>query len=177
MEDVNAELLVDSRCELGEGIIWDAARACLWWTDIDGRTIWRYDPATRQSERFTPPDRAGFLVVAAGGRLLLGCAKALYMAQPGAGGVLRTDKLADLEADLPTTRANDSKMDRRGNVVFGTLDEQNPRQAIAGFYQYSSAHGLRRPRAANWWPSRWSYTRKLRSASRFRQLFQSRSTA
>src|SRR4051794_17494665 len=144
MEDAKAELLVDSRCELGEGIIWDTARACLWWTDIDGRAIWRYDPATRQSERFTPPDRVGFLVVAGGGRLLLGAAKALYMAQPGAGGVLKADKLVDLEPGLPTTRANDAKMDRRGNVVFGTLDEQNPRQAIAGFYQYSSARGLRR---------------------------------
>src|SRR5207253_874376 len=81
MDDRNAELAVDSRCELGEGIIWDAARACLWWTDIDGRQIWRFDPASKATARVTPPDRVGFMAVATGGRLLVGAAKALYMVQ------------------------------------------------------------------------------------------------
>jgi sugar lactone lactonase YvrE len=143
MEDGKADLFVDSRCELGEGIVWDAARQRLWWTDIDGRQIWTCDPVSRATERFTPPDRVGFVAVAADGRLLLGAAKALLMAAPGAAGVLTTTRLVDLEIDLPTTRANDGRTDRRGNVVFGTLDEQKPRQAIARFYQYSSRHGLR----------------------------------
>jgi len=140
---MRAELFVDARCELGEGIIWDAGRACLWWTDIDGRQIWKCDPATRATERFTPPDRVGFLAVATNGRLLLGAAKALYMATPGADGTLPVTRLVDLEPDLPTTRANDAKADRHGNVVFGTLDEQKPRQALGRFYQFSSKHGLR----------------------------------
>ena len=143
MADATAELLVDARCELGEGIIWDAARACLWWTDIDGRQIWRFDPASKAVERFTPPDRVGFIAVAAGGRLLLGCAKALHMATPGQGGALSTTPLVDVERDLPTTRTNDGRADRAGNVVFGTLDEQQPRQPLGRFYQYSTRHGLR----------------------------------
>lgn len=140
---MRAELIVDARCELGEGPVWDAGRAWLWWTDIDGRAIWRFDPVAGQTERLTPPDRVGFLAVAAGGRLLLGGAKALYMATPGAG-TLAVVELVDLETDLPTTRVNDGRADRYGNVVFGTLDERKPRQAIGSFYQYSSAHGLRR---------------------------------
>jgi sugar lactone lactonase YvrE len=140
---MRAELFVDSRCELGEGIVWDAARACLWWTDIDGRQIWKHDPISRATERFIPPDRVGFIAVAAGGRLLLGGAKALYMAEPGAG-TLHTTKLVDIEPDLSTTRTNDGRVDRHGNVVFGTLDEQKPRQPTAGFYHYSRKHGLRR---------------------------------
>lgn len=140
---MQAELIVDSRCELGEGIIWDAARACLWWTDIDGRQIWRFDPATKETERFTPPDRVGFLVTATGGRLLLGAAKALYMASGGTA-TPTFEKLVDLEPELPSTRANDGRADRSGNVVFGTLDEQKPRQPLGSFYQYSTEHGLRR---------------------------------
>jgi sugar lactone lactonase YvrE len=140
---MRAELALDSRCELGEGIIWDAERAVLWFTDIDGRQIWRFDPASNTSERFAPPDRVGFLAVASGGRLLVGAAKALYMAVPGSAGVLSFEKLVDLEPDLPTTRANDAKADRSGNVVFGTLDEQKPRQPLGRFYQYSTRHGLR----------------------------------
>lgn len=140
---MKAALLVDARCELGEGSVWDAARARLWWTDIDGRTIWRFDPVSQQTERFAPPDRVGFLAVYALGHLLLGCAKALYRAEI-AEGALKATKLVDLEPDLATTRANDGRADRQGNVVFGTLDEQRPRQPIASFYQYSSARGLRR---------------------------------
>jgi sugar lactone lactonase YvrE len=90
-----------------------------------------------------PPDRVGFIAVADGGRLLLGGAKALYMAEPGAG-TLDTTKLVDIEPDLSTTRTNDGRVDRHGNVVFGTLDEQKPRQPTAGFYHYSTKHGLRR---------------------------------
>lgn len=147
---MDAELIVDARCELGEGPVWDAGRASLWWTDIDGRAIWRFDPATRQTERLAPPDRVGFLAVASGGRLLLGGAKGLYIAIPDRG-ALTVSKLVDVEPDLATTRVNDGRVDRCGNVVFGTLDERRPRQAIGSFYQYSSAHRLRRldlPRAA-----------------------------
>lgn len=140
---MQAELLVDARCELGEGPVWDAGRARLWWTDIDGRAVWRYDPVARQSERFTPPDRVGFLAIATGGRVLLGTAKALYMAEPREGN-LNATKLVDLERDLPRTRSNDGRPDRSGNVVFGTMDDQKPRTPIGSFYQFSSKHGLRR---------------------------------
>jgi L-arabinonolactonase len=140
---MNADLLIDARCELGEGSVWDAGRARLWWTDIDGRAVWRFDPVTTETERFTPPDRVGFLVMCASGQILLGCARALYLAIVTDGELLAT-KLVDVEPDLATTRINDGRADRHGNVVFGTLDEQHPRKAIASFYQYSSAHGLRR---------------------------------
>jgi sugar lactone lactonase YvrE len=140
---MTADLLIDARCELGEGPVWDAARACLWWTDIDGRAIWRFDPATTTAQQFTPPDRVGFLAVCASGTLLIGCAKALYLADVTADS-LQTTKQADVEPALRTTRVNDGRADRSGNVVFGTLDEQQPRTPIGSFYQYSTAHGLRR---------------------------------
>ena len=139
---MTAELRVDSRCELGEGPVWDRTRRMLWWTDIDGRAIWRFDPATGQTQTFAPPDRVGFLAVAKSGRLLLGAAKALYLATVSDNS-LTTMKLVDLEPDLKTTRANDGRTDRDGNVVFGTLDEQKPREPLGAFYQYSSLHGLR----------------------------------
>lgn len=140
---MNADLIVDARCDLGEGPAWDAPRGWLWWTDIDGRAIWRFDPVTQQTETLAPPDRVGFVAIASGGRLLLGGAKALYVAEPERG-VLAATKLVDIEPDLATTRVNDGRVDRFGNVVFGTLDEQRPRRPIGSFYQFSSAYGLRR---------------------------------
>jgi L-arabinonolactonase len=140
---VTAELLIDARCELGEGSVWDAGRARLWWTDIDGRAIWRCDPATKLADTFTPPDRVGFLALCASGRVLLGGAKALYLAEVADEG-LKTEKLLDIEPDVRTTRMNDGRADRNGNAVFGTLDEQHPRRPIASFYQFSAKYGVRR---------------------------------
>src|SRR5215813_10372925 len=108
--DMKAELLIDSQCELGEGAVWDAARARLWWTDIDGRAIWRFDPKTELAETFKPPDRVGFLAHFASGKMLLGCAKALYVAEV-AGTLLSAIKIVDVEADLRTTRLNDGRAD------------------------------------------------------------------
>src|SRR5476651_959365 len=42
---------------LGEGVLWDADRQRLWWTDIQERQLLRYDPATRALERFVLPER------------------------------------------------------------------------------------------------------------------------
>jgi L-arabinonolactonase len=140
---MRAELIVDARCELGEGPVWDGGRARLWWTDIDGRALWRFDPSTGETQRVSPPDRVGFLAVAADGRLLLGTAKALFIGVP-ADGSLTASRLAEVEPDRPYTRVNDGRVDRSGNVVFGTMDERHPRLPVGSFYQYSSAHGLRR---------------------------------
>jgi sugar lactone lactonase YvrE len=140
---MRAELLIDARCELGEGAAWDAGRGWLWWTDIDGRLVWRLDPASGVTERFEPPDRVGFLAHTRDAHVILGCAKALYRAGVD-GETLRVTHMADVEPDLASTRINDGRADRAGNIVFGTLDERQPRMPIAGFYQYSSARGLRR---------------------------------
>jgi len=140
---MNAELLIDARCELGEGPVWDTRRSLLWWTDIDGRAVWTYDPIARQSTRYAPPDRVGCMAMTSDGRVLLAAAKALYLAS-AAVGALQAVKVADVEADLPRTRTNDGRPDRFGNLVFGTMDDVRPRTAIGSFYQYSTRHGLRR---------------------------------
>lgn len=33
--------------ELGEGVIWDSSKGHIWWTDIAGSQIYRYELATR----------------------------------------------------------------------------------------------------------------------------------
>ena len=39
--------VLDVRAELGEGTLWDPVAEVLWWVDIWGKAIHRYDPATR----------------------------------------------------------------------------------------------------------------------------------
>lgn len=141
-----ATLVVDARCAHGEGIVWDAARQRLIWTDIHGSEIWTYQPATRDSRRWTVPDRVGMLAPCDTGQVLLGLAKGLYLANldDGKTGSVSVQKLVDVELNQPTTRLNDGSTDRDGNLVFGTMNEAAGHAAIGSIYQYSSAHGLRR---------------------------------
>lgn len=149
-----ATLAVDSRCALGEGILWCERRRVLYWTDILSAELWRHDPASGHTHTWSLPAPLGCLALAEDGRLLLGLAKALHAsdveAQLGRRDLLTT-KLADVEADEPMTRVNDGRADRHGGFVFGTKSEHADLRPAGRFHQYTAAHGLRElalPRAA-----------------------------
>jgi L-arabinonolactonase len=91
------------------------------------------------------PDRLGSFAICESGRLLLGLAKGLFLADvDGASGAeLHVEPVIALEAQLPRTRINDGRTDREGNFVFGTFNEAKD-EPRGSFYQYSSRHGLRR---------------------------------
>lgn len=141
-----AQLLVDSRCELGEGILWCDRRKLLYWTDILAGRLWRFDPATARSRYWQLHQALGCLALAEDGRLLLGLAKGLYSADPEAhlhSDTLPLQLLAAVEADDPHTRLNDGRADRAGNFVFGTKSEHADGRRAGRFYQWSARHGLR----------------------------------
>ena len=140
-----AQLAVDSRCELGEGIVWDERGQALLWTDIHGARLWRHRPHDSATQSWRLPDRLGSFALCESGRLLLGLAKGLYLAD-----LRGCENSEQLDAQLlvsidehPTLRVNDGRTDRSGNFVFGTLDEATDKRPIGRFYQYSARHGLR----------------------------------
>lgn len=143
---VETRLAIDSRCTLGEGLVWWEARQVLLWTDIQGSRLWVHEPSSSSTRWWTLPDRLGSLAVCASGRLLLALAKGIHFAafndEPGS--MLRTELAAPIETGIPTTRVNDGRTDRAGHFVFGTMNEDPAEAAIGSFYQYSAAAGLRR---------------------------------
>jgi len=144
VNDALATLQVDSRCRLGESILWCPHRQVLYWTDILAAELWRHDPASGQTHIWTLPEPLACLALAEDGRLLLGLAKGLYASDVQAQLGMRTlllARLADVEADDPRTRVNDGRADRHGGFVFGTKSEDGDRRGR--FYQYTAAHGLR----------------------------------
>jgi L-arabinonolactonase len=140
-EEHVAELYVDSRCTLGEGIVWDTRRRALLWTDIERSTLWMHGAAGTRSWRV--PDRLGSFALCASGRVLLALAKGLFLADIDAAGLeLSVQPLQALETNMPRTRTNDGRTDRSGNFVFGTFNEAQD-GATGSFYQYSARRGLR----------------------------------
>ena len=137
---------------LGEGLQWHAPSGRWWWTDIEGSSIHAWTPGAATTLQVRLPERVGCFVHARSGSLILAMAKRLArltLPDLQATGSIAGEpvEIVPLEAQLPTTRANDGRCDRDGAFVFGTLDEARPgqpRQTIGGFYQYTLAHGLRR---------------------------------
>jgi L-arabinonolactonase len=144
--DRAATLAVDSRCTLGEGLVWSAERGALVWTDIQQSTLWMHHPADGSIRTWRLPDRLGSLVLCESGRLLLGLAKGLFLADLDAseGADLPVSAVVAVEPHLPHLRINDGRTDRSGNYVFGTMNEAEDGGSAGGFYQFSADHGLRR---------------------------------
>ena len=138
-----AELAVSTAHQLGEGVVWDAARRMWLWTDIEASLLMRWAGDSRAPERHALPDRLGCLAPTRSGRLLLGLAKGLAWGRVNADGLVVTPLVA-VDAAEPRTRINDGRTDRSGHFVFGTFNEAADRRPIGSFYQYSTRYGLRR---------------------------------
>jgi L-arabinonolactonase len=127
-----AALLVDSKNVLGEGVTWCARSGRLYWTDIEGACLSRYDPRDGSHRTWEMPERLGcFALCEDENTLLLGLASRLAFFNLETG---ELEPIVDVEPGLET-RVNDGRCDRQGRFVFGTMHEGTPRQAMGGFYR------------------------------------------
>jgi L-arabinonolactonase len=126
---------------VGEGILWDSRRLVLWWTDIQGRRLYRYDWTHATLQAFDTPERVGsFGLIAGSERLITAFASgiALYDATRQS-----VDWLAPSEALAPGLRFNDGRVDRRGRFWSGTMVEGEPRTASACLYSVDDTREVR----------------------------------
>jgi len=110
--------ITDPQCECGEGPIWHPGQNKLYWVDIPLGHLYRYDPATANSELiYEDTGRLGGITVQADGSLLLfgdsGCVKRW------ARGTIET--LIDRIPGEESTRFNDVIADPRGRVFAGMM--------------------------------------------------------
>ena len=131
---LSAEVVVEARNELGEGVLWSPADNEVQWTDIFGRRFWAYRPSDGASRSVALPDRLACFAPLGGARLLAGFAGGLEVFDLESGA---RQPVAAVEPDCPATRVNDGKLDRQGRLVFGTMDE-DPKGArpIGQLYAY-----------------------------------------
>ena len=57
--------VLPARALLGEGPLWDAAAGALYWVDIRGRRVHRWDPATGHDTAWPTPEPVGSLLAQA----------------------------------------------------------------------------------------------------------------
>jgi len=128
------DCVVDAKAQLGEGTYWDPQARVLWWIDIYGKAIYRFDPKSGRSERFEVPEFLGCLAVRERGGLVLTLTSGFYFFDPGTG---KLQAIADPESDLDNTRFNDGKTDRQGRFWSGSMFEApgTPARRIAALYR------------------------------------------
>lgn len=115
-----AELVLDCRNDHGEGIFWNPEDRLVWWTDIEGRKLWSFDPASGSSNSISMPDRVCCFAPRAGGGFIVAFAGSVAFYDPDTGNL---HTLHEFEPNNPETRLNDGRTDRQGRLVAGGMNE------------------------------------------------------
>lgn len=105
---------------LGEGPVWVARERALWFVDIKGKRVHRFDPASGAARSWSAPDQVGWVLPAADGAMIAGLKTGLHRFDPKDGSFAL---LHDPEPALPGNRLNDATVDRHGRLWFGSMDD------------------------------------------------------
>jgi len=118
MSDTPVEVALDLGAQHAEGPLWDADAGRLWWVDITGRQVHRFDPDTGQDRSWITPGQPGGVVLDRAGEVLVAAPDGLAVLDQDSG-TLRLR--VPIEQDKPENRANDVKVDGRGRAWYGTM--------------------------------------------------------
>jgi sugar lactone lactonase YvrE len=111
------EMIADYQCQIGENPLWHPLEKCVYWTDITGGKLFRYDPATNHHEECYSGAPVGGFTIQADGALLL------FM-ERGAIAKWRDGQINYVVDEIPAeieSRFNDVIADPCGRVFCGTV--------------------------------------------------------
>jgi len=117
---------------VGESPLWHPQQRRLYWVDIQGKKVHRFDPITCRNETFDLPDIVTCLAFREAGGLLLTLRKdfALFDCDTG-----ELRKLKTIEGDKPGNRFNDGRVDPQGRFWAGTMGDPAWDQPVGSLYR------------------------------------------
>ncbi|MEQ9030200.1 MAG: SMP-30/gluconolactonase/LRE family protein, partial [Aggregatilineales bacterium] len=128
---LNAEVIIKTRCELGEGPLWDEREQCFYWVDILPGKIHRYDPAGGDHQVYDVGEMIGTIGLRENGGLVVAVRSGFAYFD------ISTETLTpitDPEADKPDNRFNDGKPSPDGGFFAGTMAVSGAEGAGALYY-------------------------------------------
>jgi L-arabinonolactonase len=117
---MRVDCVCNAKAILGEGPFWDVIDQRLYWVDIKGKLIHRFDPETGRDETWPTPEVIGSLAVRAKGGLIVALRSGLYFYDLISG---ETAPVALPSAHPSHNRFNDGKVDRQGRFWSGSMDD------------------------------------------------------
>lgn len=125
--------------QLGEGPLWSARDQAVWFVDIKGRQIHRFDTRGGALSSWRAPEDVGFIVKASGDRFIAGLKSGLHAFAPDSGNFTL---IVRVDSDRPKNRLNDGYVDAAGRLWFGSMDNEES-QPTGSLYRFD-ARGLQR---------------------------------
>ena len=110
------ERVIDSGDRLGEGPIWDERLGALWWVDIHGRAVKRYNG--HEVRVIAMPEAPGSIALRREGGLVVALQSGVYLL-----GTEEPKALVRPPEHQAGLRFNDGRCDRAGRFWVGTLQE------------------------------------------------------
>ncbi len=122
-------------CMVGEGPLWDVAEQALYFIDIVGKVVHRYDPRTAQTRSWNVGQIIGSMALRESGGAIVALKEGIFTLNFDSGNV---ELLAKARHSNPRAQMNDGKVDRRGRFVVGSGDSD-----IRNCQPYGSLYSLR----------------------------------
>ncbi|XWN30892.1 MAG: SMP-30/gluconolactonase/LRE family protein [Devosia sp.] len=132
--NVRVECALDVKAQVGECPLWDVEEQALYFVDIEGCTVHRYDPATAGHTAHTLDERVACLAMRKAGGALIGTQSGLHTFDFATGA---KSPIVDPEADKPHNRVNDSAIAPEGRWWVGTMSMAQPQPADGAFYVFA----------------------------------------
>jgi sugar lactone lactonase YvrE len=117
---------------LGESPLWHPTEQVLYWCDIPGHALNRFDPATARHDRWDFATDVASCAPMRDGGLLLAMRDGLWRFDPATG---QRQELAAPPYDARRERFNDGKCDPQGRYWVGTIYEPRD-QPLAALYRF-----------------------------------------
>ncbi len=107
------------RCIIGEGPVWDVAEQALYFIDILGKKVLRFDPASGATRAWDVPDVIGSMALRSGGGAVVALANGVHTLDFESGSCAMLATSSDLNEMVQLA---DGKVDRRGRFIVGSSD-------------------------------------------------------
>jgi len=146
-----------ARARVGESPLWSPTEQVLWWVDIDGCAVHRFDPGTGTDALWPTAERLGCIALHAQGGLLAAMETGVFHLRPPlsgkvtgtlsgtAAGTLTSTLLAPADHPRPGMRFNDGRCDRAGRFWVTSMVRDMALAAAAGGLYRFDAPGLSAP--------------------------------
>ena len=135
-------IISSTRDRVGESPLWDVAAQALYWVDIEGRQIHRYDWATQSQQTWDTPQRVGCIALAARGGLVAAMETGIFAVELLAPPVVATNLLAGIAHPRANMRFNDGRCDARGRFWVSTMCMDMALAAPVGAWYCLDERGL-----------------------------------
>ena len=141
------KVLCASRDRVGECPVWSAAEQALYWVDIEGKRIHRFDWQSKTQQTWSTPERVGCIALVAGSQCVVAAMETgIFELELLSNKQTSARLLATVQHPTPNMRFNDGRCDSQGRFWVSTMCMDMAAAKQVGAVYCLDEHGLGAPK-------------------------------